>query len=50
MTLRRVALLQERVDMVYYSLYATMLVCFLGLMVALYSVRKDILNKIGSST
>lgn len=45
-TLRRVALLQDATELHYYSLYATILVCFVALMVALYTVKRDIFSRI----
>jgi hypothetical protein len=45
-TLRRVALLQDRLELIYYSLYVTILLCFLAIMVALHLVRKDILKEL----
>lgn len=45
-TLRRVVVLQHDAELHYYSLYATILVCFIALMVAIYTVKRDVFAKI----
>jgi hypothetical protein len=42
MTLRRISVLEERLEVIYASLYFSALIIFLATMGALYLVRKDI--------
>jgi hypothetical protein len=46
LTLRRVALISERLDMVYAAIHVSMVVIFIGVLAALYIVREDILAAI----
>jgi hypothetical protein len=45
-TLRRIELMQGRLEAIYMSLYLSILLIFLALMGALYIVRKDILKAV----
>lgn len=46
MTLRRVAIIQERQEVLFLALYAAIFVTFVGVMVALYTIREDILGNV----
>ena len=45
-TLRRIELMQGRLEAIYMSLYLSALIIFLAIMGALYIVRKDILKAV----
>jgi hypothetical protein len=45
-TLRRIEIMQGRLEAIYISLYLSILLIFLAIMGALYIVRKDILKAI----
>lgn len=49
MVLRRLELATERSELLYSSLYAAILISFVGVLYALYSVRKDILKAVEGS-
>jgi hypothetical protein len=44
--LRRIDLLSERMDMLYSALYLALMVSFVAILYALYTVREDILQAI----
>lgn len=41
-TMRRVMIIQERQERLFYALYAAIFVSFVGIMIALSELRKDI--------
>lgn len=49
-TLRRVAVLSERVEAIYLALHIALVVIFVGILYALYTVREDILNAMKGNT
>lgn len=46
MTLRRVALIQKRQEVLFLALYLAIFATFIGVMVALYTLREDILKSV----
>jgi ABC-type Fe3+ transport system permease subunit len=46
MTLRRVAIMEDRLETLHLALHVTLIVIFVGLMIALYTVREDILKAV----
>ncbi len=46
MTLRRLDLISERMDMLYTALHLALIICFVGVLVALYTIREDLLRAI----
>lgn len=49
MTLRRLDLQSERMEVLYAALHVALIAVFIGIMYALYSVRKDVLTAIEGS-
>lgn len=43
---RRIAALSDRMDMLYTALHLALVVVFVGVMVALYTLRKDLIGEI----
>lgn len=43
---RRIHVMSERMDMLYTALHFALILIFIGLMVALYTVRQDLLKAI----
>ena len=48
-TLRRVALIQERMETLYSALHIALILVFVGVLCALYTMRSDILEAIERS-
>lgn len=46
MTLRRIDLASERMETLYTALHLALIIVFVGVMYALYTVRKDVLSAI----